>query len=260
MGEEHYTWFEGDEHRRRGNFLVGDGVAFFSNSTTVEQIHGMFFDTKGAGKDHFDTKGAENKHYSVKEELFRNLNLLEVLTSDKKSINDEIAVIGMGCILPDAHSPEALWENILSKRYSIREMEDNRIRKDLYYDPDKGAEDRSYTMLAGYIDDFVFDHERFGYDEEKASRLSRSQQILLETAYQAVENAGYLDENLKFGSTDPEKKKRVNLEKIAVIIATCLGNELGNELQLKISCCRSAKGDGGETLRLRSCSWYAFEH
>lgn len=79
-------------------------------------------------------------------------------------------------------------------------MEDSRIRKDLYYDPDKTAEDKSYTMLAGYIKDFVFDSDRFGYDEQKAAHLSRSQQILLMAAYQAVENAGYLDENLCFGT------------------------------------------------------------
>ncbi|MBF0233378.1 MAG: nitronate monooxygenase, partial [Desulfamplus sp.] len=223
MGEEHYTWFEGEEHRKKGNFLVGDGLAFFKDATTVEQIHGMFFDFKGTLSNHFD----------VKRQLYGNLNRLEVLTSENKSINDEIAVIGMGCTLPDAHDPETLWQNIISRRYSIKEMEDSRIRKDLYYDLDRTAEDKSYKMLAGYIDDFVFDYERFGYDKSKADRLSRSQQLLLATAYQAVENAGYLDANLHFGSPDPQNKPIVNSEKTAVIIATCLGNELGNELQLK---------------------------
>ncbi|MBF0376335.1 MAG: SDR family NAD(P)-dependent oxidoreductase [Desulfamplus sp.] len=242
-GEENYTWFEGEEHKKRGNFLSGDALAFFKEKTTVDQIHSMFFDMA--------LPKSSNAHTylpNVKATLVSNLNRLEVLSSETKSINDEIAVIGMGCILPDAKNPEELWENILSKRYSIREMEDSRIRKDLYYDPDKTAEDKSYTMLAGYIKDFVFDYERFGYDENKANRLSRSQQILLMAAYQAVENAGYLDENLHFGKrnsalasltvgenfpTNGRKISGTSPEKTAVIIATCLGNELGNELQLK---------------------------
>ncbi|MBF0411502.1 MAG: SDR family NAD(P)-dependent oxidoreductase [Desulfamplus sp.] len=257
-GEENYRWFEGEEHKTRGNFLSGDALAFFKDTTTIDQIHGMFFDIPHVvGTNFTPTHRVTPEHaasttlFSVKEKLFSNLNRLEVLSSETKSINDEIAVIGMGCILPDAKNPEELWENILAKRYSIREMEDSRIRKDLYYDPDKTAEDKAYTMLAGYIKDFVFDSDRFGYDEQKAAHLSRSQQILLMAAYQAVENAGYLDENLRFGipahkehSSDfsnledkqtktPQKKVVVNPERTAVIIATCLGNELGNELQFK---------------------------
>ncbi|MBF0210998.1 MAG: KR domain-containing protein, partial [Desulfamplus sp.] len=227
-GESNYIWFEGEDHKKRGNFLSGDALAFFKETTTIDSIHRMFFD--------FESALVAPYLSSVKYKLFSNLNRLEILSSETKSVNDEIAVIGMGCILPDANNPEELWENILSKRYSIREMEDTRIRKDLYYDPNRSAEDKAYTMLAGYIKDFKFDNERFGYDEDKAQRLSRSQQILLMAAYQAVENAGYLDENLNFGvQNKPNSPKRVgvNLERTAVIVATCLGNELGNELQLK---------------------------
>ncbi|MGD9733058.1 MAG: nitronate monooxygenase, partial [Desulfamplus sp.] len=162
-GEENYRWFEGEEHKTRGNFLSGDALAFFKDTTTIDKIHGMFFDIPHVvGTDFTPTHLATPDHaasttlFNVKEKLFSNLNRLEVLSSETKSINDEIAVIGMGCILPDAKNPEELWENILAKRYSIREMEDSRIRKDLYYDPDKTAEDKAYTMLAGYIKDFVF--------------------------------------------------------------------------------------------------------
>ncbi|MBF0302173.1 MAG: nitronate monooxygenase, partial [Desulfamplus sp.] len=154
-GEENYRWFEGEEHKTRGNFLSGDALAFFKDTTTIDQIHGMFFDIPHVvGTNLTPTHRVTPEHaasttlFNVKEKLFNNLNRLEVLSSETKSINDEIAVIGMGCILPDAKNPEELWENILAKRYSIREMEDSRIRKDLYYDPDRTAEDKSYTMLA----------------------------------------------------------------------------------------------------------------
>ncbi|MGM0643067.1 MAG: SDR family NAD(P)-dependent oxidoreductase [Thermodesulfobacteriota bacterium] len=204
-GEENYIHYEGEEHRKRGNFLVGDSLAFFSDTVTVQDIHSEYFDRKNF--------------------LYRNLNMLEAATSDRNMINDEIAIVGMGCTLPDADSPEALWENIMARKYSIREMPEDRFDRSLYYDPDKNAEDKTYTILAGTVDDYEFDHDRFGYTAEKAARLSRSQKMVLETAYKAVENAGYLLENDRLACDDPDRT--------SVVIATCLGNELGNDLQLK---------------------------
>ena len=67
--------------------------------------------------------------------------------------------------------------------------------------------------------------DRFDYDEGKSKRLSRSQKMVLATAYKAVESAGLLDENDQMICEDPKRT--------AVIIATCLSNELGNDLQLK---------------------------
>ncbi len=204
-GEKNYKYFDGEEHREKGNFLVGESLAFFHSPLTINDIHNEYFDSKQC--------------------LFENINGLEVFSSEKKQVNDEIAIIGMGCILPGSENPEKLWENIIDKKYFIKEMPETRLRKDFYYSSDKNAEDRSYTVLAGIIDDFVFNREKFGYDKAKAAKLSRSQQMLLEAAYQAVENAGYLGEDQKLVCNDPAKT--------AVIIASCLGNELGNELLMK---------------------------
>ncbi|MCF8044651.1 MAG: acyltransferase domain-containing protein, partial [Desulfarculaceae bacterium] len=204
-GEENYIHYEGDEHRKMGNFLVGDSLAFFSETVNIRDIHSRYFDGKAR--------------------LFRNLNMLEVATSERNMIHDEIAVVGMGCTLPDADTPESLWENIMARKYSIKEMPEDRLDRSLYFDPDKNAEDKTYTILAGTVNNYSFDHERFGYTAEKAARLSRSQKMVLETAYKAVENAGYLGEDDRLACGEPERT--------SVVIATCLGNELGNDLQLK---------------------------
>ncbi|HKL01742.1 MAG TPA: beta-ketoacyl synthase N-terminal-like domain-containing protein, partial [Desulfotignum sp.] len=204
-GEQYYTWFKDEDHREKGNFLVGDSLAFFTGSITIQDIH--------------------NTYFSAKSRLFHHINQLEIFSGETSKINDEIAVVGMGCTLPDADTPDQLWENILDKRYSIKEMPVDRFDRKLYYSPDRNAEDKTYTILAGSVDHFSFDHERFGYAPDKAKRLSRSQQMVLQTAYKAVENAGLLDENDKLVCEDPKRT--------AVVIATCLSNELGNALQLK---------------------------
>ncbi|MCG8638802.1 MAG: acyltransferase domain-containing protein [Desulfobacterales bacterium] len=204
-GEQYFTWFDDDEHIEKGNFLVGDSLAFFDKGVTVKEIH--------------------DKYFQAKSKLYKNINQLEIFSNSKNKINDEIAIVGVGCTLPDADDPDALWENILAKRYSISEMPGDRFDRELYYDADRNSEDRTYTTLAGYVDHFEFDRERFGYTEDKVRQLSRSQQMVLQTAYKAVEDAGYLGEDNLLTCEDPCRT--------AVIIATCLSNELGNSLQLK---------------------------
>jgi acyl transferase domain-containing protein/NAD(P)H-dependent flavin oxidoreductase YrpB (nitropropane dioxygenase family)/acyl carrier protein/NAD(P)-dependent dehydrogenase (short-subunit alcohol dehydrogenase family) len=204
-GEEHYTWFEDAEHRERGNFLVGDSLAFFKEPVSIQEIHEQYFDGKSR--------------------LFRNMNQLEIFSSPNNKIKDEIAVVGMGCTLPHADTPDMLWDNILNKRYSISEMPETRFNKALYYNPDRKAPDTTYTTLAGHVDDFEFDCERFGYAEGKEKRLSRSQKMVLATAYKAVESGGLLGADDRLVTDDPQRT--------AVIIATCLSNELGNDIQLK---------------------------
>ncbi|MBC8440931.1 MAG: acyltransferase domain-containing protein [Deltaproteobacteria bacterium] len=204
-GSEHYTWFKDEEHKEKGNFLVGDSLAFFDGPVTIKQIH--------------------NRYFEAKSELCKNINFLEIFSSSKNKINDEIAVVGIGCTLPDADDPDHLWDNILNKKYSISQMPKSRFDRDLYYDPDKSAEDKTYTILAGHVEHFEFDKARFGYAEGKEKRLSRSQKMVLQTAYKAVENAGLLGDDDRFVCDDPAKT--------AVIIATCLSNELSNDIQLK---------------------------
>ncbi len=204
-GPENYTWFENEEHKEKGNFLVGDSLTFFDKAMTIQQVHDKYFDAKS--------------------NLYNNINLLEIFSNSKNKINDEIAVVGVGCTLPHAEDPDTLWDNILNKRYSISKMPESRFDYDLYYDPDKKAMDKTYTTLAGHVDNFEFDKARFGYAEGKEKRLSRSQQMVLQTAYKAVENAGLLGKDNRLISDD--------VSRTAVIVATCLSNELGNELYLK---------------------------
>jgi len=204
-GEKYFTWFKDEEHAERGNFLVGDSLAFFDQGVTIKQIHDKYFEAKSG--------------------LYKNVNALEIFSSEKNKINDEIAIVGVGCTLPDADDPDSLWENILAKKYSISEMPEDRFDRKLYHNTDRKSEDKTYTILAGHVDHFEFDAQRFGYTEDKAKQLSRSQKMVLQTTYKAVENAGYLGEDNRLVSDDPSRT--------AVIIATCLSNELGNTIQFK---------------------------
>ena len=73
----------------------------------------------------------------------------------------------------------------MAKTYAITDMPADRLDPSLYFDEDRKATDKSYTKIAGVVRDFTFDHDRYGYTSDKATRLSRSQQMILEAAYRA---------------------------------------------------------------------------
>jgi acyl transferase domain-containing protein/NAD(P)H-dependent flavin oxidoreductase YrpB (nitropropane dioxygenase family)/acyl carrier protein/NAD(P)-dependent dehydrogenase (short-subunit alcohol dehydrogenase family) len=197
--------FSADEQYERGNFMVGGGLVFDGHPTCIADVHHRLFGHKA--------------------ELTAALDALEIFSRPQRQISDEIAVIGMGCIFPDAPDADTLWQNIVEKKYAIGPVPADRFDPDLYWDQDPKAPDRSYTRIAGVVSDFTFDHEKFGYTPEKAAMLSRSQQMILEAAYQAVAQSGYLTDD---GTMPPAAAART-----AVVVATCLGNEMTNDLHLK---------------------------
>jgi acyl transferase domain-containing protein/NAD(P)H-dependent flavin oxidoreductase YrpB (nitropropane dioxygenase family)/acyl carrier protein/NAD(P)-dependent dehydrogenase (short-subunit alcohol dehydrogenase family) len=198
------TRFSETEQLEKGNFLSGDSLAFLRPDLTIEGVHHRFFHEKNT--------------------LYQNLGGAEVFSSKTGQMNDDIAVIGTGCVLPGAFDPETLWSNIISGVYAIGDMPENRMDSRLYYDTDRQAEDKTYTKIAGLVTGFTFDHGRFGMSAEEGAALSRTQQMLLHAAAQAVADAGY---------TEPSGFSHPLAGNTAVIVASCLGNERSNDLQLK---------------------------
>ena len=199
------NYFDEDDQYQRGNFMVGEALAFAAAPFTLADLHGRLM--------------------ARKQGLFDQLNRLELAGAADGQLNDEIAVVGIGCILPEAADPEALWRMILERRSAIGPMPADRFDPELYCDPDRSAPDKSYSAIAGLVRAFTFDHERFGYTPQKAARLSRSQQMILAAAYQAVADTGRLD---------AEDRLEAGLRpRTSVIVGTCLGNELSSALHLK---------------------------
>ncbi len=204
-GEACLNFFDEDGQYQRGNFMVGEALAFSTATFPIADLHGRLM--------------------GCKQTLSDNLNRLELATASDGQLNDEVAVVGMGCILPDAADPAAFWRMILDRHSAIGPMPEERFDTALYYDPDRSAPDKSYSAIAGVVRDFVFDAGRFGYTPEKAARLSRSQQMILQAAYQAAADAGILDRQ--------DRLAEGLRPRTSVIVGTCLGNELSNNLHLK---------------------------
>ncbi len=158
-------------------------------------------------------------------QMFRNLNSLEIHTNPLGRIEDDIAVIGIGCVMPGSTDTNALWENICTGATFIREVSEDRLKKAYYFDTRKDAVNKTNSLLVGEITDYVFDHEKYGYKPKRARTISRSQKLLLDAAYEAAKDSGCLDHD---GKIDSRFK-----EKTCVIVGTSLTNELLSDLHFK---------------------------
>ncbi|BAZ66710.1 putative modular polyketide synthase [Fischerella sp. NIES-4106] len=103
----------------------------------------------------------------------------------------DIAIIGIGTLLPQAQYPEIFWKNILRKVDAITEIPTQRWDWRLYYDPDRNARDKIYSKWGGFLEDVPFDPLRFGIPPKSLKSIEPVQLLALETVRRALEDAGY---------------------------------------------------------------------
>ena len=66
-------------------------------------------------------------------------------------LKNEICIVGIGCVLPDASNVHEFWRNILESKCSIKEIPKERWKKHLYYSDNKNEEDKTYSCKAGVV-------------------------------------------------------------------------------------------------------------
>lgn len=105
--------------------------------------------------------------------------------------SNSIAIIGIGCRFPGAHGPQAFWQLLANGVDAITEVPRNRFDIDKFYDPAPGAPGKISSRYGGFIDLVDhFDAEFFGISPREAEAIDPQQRIVLEVAYEAMEDAG----------------------------------------------------------------------
>ena len=106
--------------------------------------------------------------------------------------------MGIGCRFPGgATSPENYWKLLESGTNAVTEVPADRWDGDAYYDPDVTAPGRMPSKWGAYIDDMQgFDAEFFGITPREAAAMDPQQRVVLEVAYEALENAGMAPDTL----------------------------------------------------------------
>lgn len=102
----------------------------------------------------------------------------------------KIAVIGIGCRYPGAHSASEFFENVLAGRRGFREMPAERWPKEDYYHPDKNHPDTTYCKKAALVENFDFNPSEFRIPKSTYLATDTAQWMSLKVAQEALIDAG----------------------------------------------------------------------
>jgi myxalamid-type polyketide synthase MxaE and MxaD len=107
---------------------------------------------------------------------------------------EPIAVIGVGCRLPGKiNNTEQYWEALKEGVDAITEIPKDRWEVDEYYDSDPNAVNKINTRWGGFIEQVSkFDYGFFNLSPREASYIDPQERLLLEVAWEAVEDAGQI--------------------------------------------------------------------
>lgn len=115
-------------------------------------------------------------------------------SSEPEDNCNDIAIIGISGRYPMANSMDELWENLKEKKNCITEIRKDRWDYLKYYDSDVAnlKEGKLYCKWGGFIDDIdKFDPMFFNIAPKEAEVMDPQERIMLQTAYEAIEDAGY---------------------------------------------------------------------
>lgn len=99
--------------------------------------------------------------------------------------DNDVCVVGVGCVLPDARNPREFWNNILKEKCSIKEMPEERFSSNLYLSSDKNEEDKAYSNKAAFIENNLLKRICGALDLD-FSKNNRLQIMSIEAAKQAL--------------------------------------------------------------------------
>lgn len=120
-----------------------------------------------------------------------------------RAAGHSIAVIGIGCRFPGgADSPRAFWKMLVGGCDCVREVPPERWNIDQYYDPNSTVRGKMATRWGAFLDGIEdFEPSFFDITLREALHMDPQQRLFIETAWEAVEDAGLVAADLSGSST-----------------------------------------------------------
>ena len=111
---------------------------------------------------------------------------------------EPIAVLGIGCRFPGGvDTPDALWALVRSGVDAVTDIPADRFDAGELFDPDPGAPGAMYVRRGGFLSGIdLFDADFFGIAPREARRMDPQHRLLLEVAWEALEDGGIAPERL----------------------------------------------------------------
>lgn len=119
--------------------------------------------------------------------------------TDNHNVEDpkpcDIAIIGIGMLVPGADNVGMFWDNVLNKANSITEVPKARWDWRMYYDPDPAARDKVYSKWGGFLPEMPFNPFEYGIAPISMKSIDPMQLLALEACSRSLRDAGLRDGN-----------------------------------------------------------------
>ena len=120
----------------------------------------------------------------------------ETIAVQATTVEDSVAIIGLGCRFPGADGIEEYWDLLREGRDGTIDIPADRWDLDELYDPEPKP-GKMYVKRGGYLPDVgEFDADFFGLSEQDAIWMDPQHRMLLETSWHAMEDAGIVPDRL----------------------------------------------------------------
>jgi 3-oxoacyl-[acyl-carrier-protein] synthase II len=104
---------------------------------------------------------------------------------------EPIALIGMGCRFPQAHNPQEFWTLLCEGKDAICEVPADRWDIEKIYNSDAALPGKTASRWGGFLDQVdQFDWRAFRLPPNEATSMDPQHRLLLEVAWEALEDAG----------------------------------------------------------------------
>ncbi|PWK11298.1 type I polyketide synthase [Tumebacillus permanentifrigoris] len=116
---------------------------------------------------------------------------------------EPIAIVGIGCRFPGGvNSPESFWNLLREGVDAVTEVPADRWDTNRFYHPNRKKPGSANTRWGGFLDGVdKFDPEFFGISPREADLLDPQQRLMLEVSWEALEDAGFVPEQLAGSKT-----------------------------------------------------------
>src|ERR1700736_1939768 len=103
-----------------------------------------------------------------------------------------IAIIGIGCRFPGGvNDTESFWKLLVEGREAVSDVPPDRWNVERFYDAEHGLAGKTVARRGGFVDGLdQFDPQFFGISLREAPYVDPLHRLLLETTWEAIEDAG----------------------------------------------------------------------
>ncbi len=120
--------------------------------------------------------------------------LVNYQEKNQEHMKQPIAITGIGCRFPGGGvDTESFWQILCQGKDAVTEIPANRWPISLFFDPERGRTEKTYSKWGAFLPEIdQFDAGFFGISSAEADVMDPQQRLMLETAWEAMEDGGHV--------------------------------------------------------------------